>query len=102
CARPPPARHSFPTRRSSDLAQVSFLALEAQDLLATLVLGQHFPLVEDLALPEGPADLVLQEVGGLVRRSGRRQSLHGRPQGAPRSEEHTSELQSPDHLVCRL
>src|SRR5947208_14831065 len=22
--------------------------------------------------------------------------------GAPRSEEHTSELQSPDHLVCRL
>src|SRR5207244_12784968 len=25
-------------------------------------------------------------------------ALHGRP----RSEEHTSELQSPDHLVCRL
>src|SRR5438552_14324539 len=25
----------------------------------------------------------------------------GRPPG-PRSEEHTSELQSPDHLVCRL
>src|SRR5258708_10072812 len=24
------------------------------------------------------------------------------PPGAPRSEEHTSELQSPDHLVCRL
>src|SRR5258708_18720219 len=31
---------------------------------------------------------------------------HARPDGAPdrliRSEEHTSELQSPDHLVCRL
>src|SRR5207244_8553131 len=26
----------------------------------------------------------------------------GQPQGNPRSEEHTSELQSPDHLVCRL
>src|SRR5207244_11470317 len=27
----------------------------------------------------------------------------GEPRGdAPRSEEHTSELQSPDHLVCRL
>src|SRR5258708_31547465 len=26
---------------------------------------------------------------------------HSRPFG-PRSEEHTSELQSPDHLVCRL
>src|SRR5258708_31010441 len=24
------------------------------------------------------------------------------PAGSPRSEEHTSELQSPDHLVCRL
>src|SRR5207244_12306441 len=24
------------------------------------------------------------------------------PRAAPRSEEHTSELQSPDHLVCRL
>src|SRR5438552_8199392 len=24
------------------------------------------------------------------------------PVSAPRSEEHTSELQSPDHLVCRL
>src|SRR5258708_16825332 len=24
------------------------------------------------------------------------------PRGAYRSEEHTSELQSPDHLVCRL
>src|SRR5258708_24786717 len=29
-----------------------------------------------------------------------RPSNHGRP--GPRSEEHTSELQSPDHLVCRL
>src|SRR5258708_18935798 len=26
----------------------------------------------------------------------------GRTQGQMRSEEHTSELQSPDHLVCRL
>src|SRR5947208_12262926 len=26
----------------------------------------------------------------------------GPPQAVPRSEEHTSELQSPDHLVCRL
>src|SRR5258708_28382817 len=26
----------------------------------------------------------------------------GRNVGMPRSEEHTSELQSPDHLVCRL
>src|SRR5258708_19097659 len=29
-------------------------------------------------------------------------SLDGPPRSQPRSEEHTSELQSPDHLVCRL
>src|SRR5258708_14243496 len=30
-------------------------------------------------------------------------SISSRPAGSrPRSEEHTSELQSPDHLVCRL
>src|SRR5258708_18037995 len=28
--------------------------------------------------------------------------LHSAGTGRPRSEEHTSELQSPDHLVCRL
>src|SRR5258708_37700121 len=34
----------------------------------------------------------------------RRQQWHapGRPRIPSRSEEHTSELQSPDHLVCRL
>src|SRR5260364_163535 len=32
---------------------------------------------------------------------GRRQD-QGRAGAVPRSEEHTSELQSPDHLVCRL
>src|SRR5690348_17552386 len=70
------ARHSFPTRRSSDL------------------------------LPDGAA--------GRERAHPDRQSDHPsrahhgargddpRVLGAPRSEEHTSELQSPVHLVCRL
>src|SRR5438552_11717172 len=35
------------------------------------------------------------------RRASRRRRLRGRRLLA-RSEEHTSELQSPDHLVCRL
>src|SRR5258708_36825323 len=30
------------------------------------------------------------------------QASSGPSETAPRSEEHTSELQSPDHLVCRL
>src|SRR5258708_16774105 len=35
-------------------------------------------------------------VGGL------RDAVEGKPSKLTRSEEHTSELQSPDHLVCRL
>src|SRR5438552_10503176 len=47
-----------------------------------------------------PARRVLR---AAVRRAARgldRRRLPLRP--SPRSEEHTSELQSPDHLVCRL
>src|SRR5258708_17795870 len=48
---------------------------------------------------------------GLARRGGLAVRLPGRtarpprrasPRAGARSEEHTSELQSPDHLVCRL
>src|SRR5258708_17993395 len=50
-------------------------------------------------------------VSGSEREWGRRRgcrsshpvwTLHPAPLGDSRSEEHTSELQSPDHLVCRL
>src|SRR5207244_9207352 len=43
--------------------------------------------------------------GGAVRHVGERarEAVRARrAAGAGRSEEHTSELQSPDHLVCRL
>src|SRR5215216_6811503 len=43
----------------------------------------------------------LPPLGGQRRRRGRR-SRRARPVRPARSEEHTSELQSPDHLVCRL
>src|SRR5258708_11808847 len=43
------------------------------------------------SLPVSPATLCLSLAG--IRRS---------PPERHRSEEHTSELQSPDHLVCRL
>src|SRR5258708_29157337 len=53
---------------------------------------------------------ILRRRGSLRRpRHGRRHALHGALHGRggrfhadARSEEHTSELQSPDHLVCRL
>src|SRR5207244_11419488 len=43
------------------------------------------------------AALVLLQLVGLAVRDG-----SCRRRGRARSEEHTSELQSPDHLVCRL
>src|SRR5438552_11473960 len=44
--------------------------------------------------PQGPGNEIRCRVPRVPRRRQRHQSQ--------RSEEHTSELQSPDHLVCRL
>src|SRR5437763_4482772 len=76
----------FPTRRSSDLP---FVTPE----------GRQF-------LPRGR----VPDAGALVRRGGDRQPAVRAERGgadrlgvpAQRSEEHTSELQSPMYLVCRL
>src|SRR5690554_6996424 len=75
--------HSFPTRRSSDLAG---LIKKAQLHVEALV-----------------------EVGAPVSGGGELAVLHLHvakpplePGGGLRSEEHTSELQSRPHLVCRL
>src|SRR5207244_11434989 len=75
----PPALHPFPTRRSSDLVQRHPVhgALVEMDRGE----GQHHRLIGAFQRAQVFADetVVLS-----------------------RSEEHTSELQSPDHLVCRL
>src|SRR5207244_12096286 len=70
--------HSFPTRRSSDL---SFIARVLTDTAAKCRGTASSP-----SLPASQA----RAVRALVSVS------------SVRSEEHTSELQSPDHLVCRL
>src|SRR5438876_5859456 len=46
-------------------------------------------------------DLFVRQLGPLVRHRPPRPSRDARDDGH-RSEEHTSELQSPVHLVCRL
>src|SRR5437867_8645954 len=67
--------HSFPTRRSSDLGRGGARG--------------HGPLGASAAAPEA--------------RGGARPRAEGpRAPSGPRSEEHTSELQSPYDLVCRL
>src|SRR2546429_3494981 len=47
-----------------------------------------------------PATTTTPAPGGIARRTGR--SSRWRRASRPRSEEHTSELQSRLHLVCRL
>src|SRR5207244_12045098 len=99
---PIPHLHSFPTRRSSDLSLAR-------------------PKNSSAACGEGtPMKAVSSERGRGTRRSTAavmtpsvpsapmKRSLRSYPVLSflsllsARSEEHTSELQSPDHLVCRL
>src|SRR4051794_41440994 len=50
----------------------------------------------------GDGDAGRASAGGRARPHARAAHLHRRPDARVRSEEHTSELQSPVHLVCRL
>src|SRR5947208_12530462 len=71
--------HSFPTRRSSDLARASSPNGPSCRRRPSTTWSVAFP-------KSAP-----QSAAGSFRRSTR-----------ARSEEHTSELQSPDQIVCRL
>src|SRR5690606_41864541 len=75
--------HSFPTRRSSDLAGRAGAAG-----------GRRTRLVDRQALRQR-RDEPGRAVAGGARGAGDRDE-------PPRSEEHTSELQSRENLVCRL
>src|SRR5207244_12923362 len=80
---------SFPTRRSSDLRPLGALSPHGQ---GESVGPQFHP----------GAGMVLPFLLPVPQIHGRSHSGPDRHLGDPRSEEHTSELQSPDHLVCRL
>src|SRR5439155_19265579 len=88
--------HSFPTRRSSDL-RVIISAIDAPH--ANRMRSRHnngrFSMNEHVKLPSDFEGLAKQ-VDPLSRRGFFMTS------SAARSEEHTSELQSRGHLVCRL
>src|SRR5205814_10519295 len=79
--------HSFPTRRSSDL-------LEAD------LDGPQRPVAAHFDHPAGAVSLVLDQHAFGVFLNLRTRALAA--VGRFRSEEHTSELQSLRHLVCRL
>src|SRR5205814_9254300 len=87
---------SFPTRRSSDLATNAPIQGTAADILKLAMIALDERLGDDgrmlltvhdeivIEVPEARAE----KVAGIVKET--------------RSEEHTSELQSLRHLVCRL
>src|SRR5207244_12570027 len=90
---------SFPTRRSSDL----------DDLQPATVNGMKAALASlEQALEKNAPDMELSQIVEARRyiselRDGMRALQDPNVSNyASRSEEHTSELQSPDHLVCRL
>src|SRR5206468_11631750 len=83
--RDPPPLHSFPTRRSSDLAARCVWAADGY--------GNGVRFHGDVQWNRTPRDaMALLEAADLV-------VVHN---GKVRSEEHTSELQSRSDLVCRL
>src|SRR5439155_9621189 len=99
CSSDPRDLHSFPTRRSSDLGALrrGVIAGGGEDLKTAVVPGAleeraHVDLA--LALPRHDAGPGGRAVLTCANRDG--EAL------GPRSEEHTSELQSRGHLVCRL
>src|SRR5690606_41491541 len=89
-ARPPRGRPPFPTRRSSDLFQPDWrdqqhacAACDWQGTSRTMVMELHDDVTEyDCPACENPLLIVVHP--------------------DIRSEEHTSELQSRENLVCRL
>src|SRR5699024_12662661 len=99
CARGHLGRRCFPTRRSSDLLLVwgskdrmipAWHALKAKETVPGIRVelfegAGHFPHLDD---PERFADLLRDFIATAAAH--------------PRSEEHTSELQSRFDLVCRL
>src|SRR5437867_10633224 len=87
CYSAHPVLHSFPTRRSSDLGVIENgeVANDATlDLLGRTAVS-HAEAGADVV---APSDMMDGRVAAL--------------RAALRSEEHTSELQSPYDLVCRL
>src|SRR5690606_40426559 len=91
---------SFPTRRSSDLAQVSPYC---PTQTATITSGGSETF--DVSACDGPTDFGMDRFPPAIQPSNGSVSLTpatGGVQFATRSEEHTSELQSRENLVCRL
>src|SRR5690606_41636319 len=94
---PPPALHFFPTRRSSDLQHVLIEALTRTAGVQALIVGDAL-FGEDAYRDRLRQQVARAGLGDRVRFTGFRRDIPA----LMRSEEHTSELQSRENLVCRL
>src|SRR5256885_7042318 len=81
----------------NDTATTEIYTLSLHDALPICAVHGVHDVVQRIAVVAAPLGIA-QEVGVL----GRGQLLGQRELGRLRSEEHTSELQSPCNLVCRL
>src|SRR5690606_40272976 len=86
------ALRSFPTRRSSDLAA------DVGEQLREVARGVE----ADRDAPFAARAVDLQRQRGSIGAERRRLGGRREQRREPRSEEHTSELQSRENLVCRL
>src|SRR5258708_23147030 len=82
-----------------DIAGAELAAQPAGDGRPAPLFPRHFPLVDELAADHERRLSPLHDVQVLFRLV--ELGIAGCAT-QDRSEEHTSELQSPDHLVCRL
>src|SRR5207244_11774713 len=91
--------HSFPTRRSSDLKDLIGGWLTPETIWACTTCGFCTSACPVFIIPA--VDKITEMRRHLVlERADFPKEMQTAFRG--RSEEHTSELQSPDHLVCRL
>src|SRR5207244_11258506 len=101
CSAPTTLLHSFPTRRSSDL-DTSTISGNSGGVgigvgIGTGGNGAAGSLGVALAIND-----IENEVKAYIDSSQVTAAGSVSVAASERSEEHTSELQSPDHLVCRL
>src|SRR5207248_9431493 len=97
CSGHPPDLHSFPTRRSSDLSTtngvITAVASTITFLTTSSISSSLLPKWYEITPVLTPARAAIFAIDALAYPSSPIDD---------RSEEHTSELQSPYDLVCRL
>src|SRR5438093_1584933 len=100
CTAPHRSSHSFPTRRSSDLRGAGSSSQRVGRSASHTVRGGMGPLRPAVASDRRLSNRTRHRPTGNTRTPA--PGLQHRRRLQPRSEEHTSELQSLTNLVCRL